>query len=373
VNQPVPDLILVGGGHAHVEVLRRLAERPIPGVRPILISPDTHTAYSGMLPGLVAGVYGWEQCHIDLRPLCRRAGIEFWATRVDALDADARTVWCAGGQTRAFDVLSLDVGSSPDVEAVPGAAEHSVPVRPVPVLLDAWRAVAVQCGRQGRAPVRIAVVGGGAAGVEIAMAMRQRCQHDRGGPHARMTIVADTLLPRHGALARRLVARALAARGVTLLLRRRVVRVVPGEVHCATGEIVPADFVVRATAASPAAWIAATGLATDDHGWVAVNNSLQSVSHPSVFAAGDVASILKHPRPKAGVFAVRHGPVLAENLRRSLGGESLLTYRPQRHALAMLSTGDGVAIASYAGVAWQGRWVWRWKDRIDRAFMRKYA
>lgn len=366
------DLVLVGGGHAHVEVLRRLAERPIPGVRPILISPDTHTPYSGMLPGLVAGVYAWEECHIDLRPLCRGAGAEFWTTRVEALDAGGRTVRCADGRTQAFDVLSLDVGSAPGVGAVPGAADHSVPVKPVPPLLDAWRAVADQCGRRGSGPVRIVVVGGGAAGAEVALAMRQRCQMDRAQPHPEIALLADRLLPGHGALARRLVSRALLARGVRLLLRRRVVRLAPGEIHCETGEVVPADFVVRATGASAAPWIAASGLSTDDRGWVAVNNSLQSVSHQSVFAAGDVAALLSRPLPKAGVFAVRQGPVLAENLRRSLGGEPLLAYRPQRHALAILSTGDGSAIASYAGLAWQGRRVWRWKDRIDRAFMRRY-
>lgn len=369
----VRDLVLVGGGHAHVEVLRRLAEDPIPGIRSLLISPEAHTPYSGMLPGLVAGLYDWADCHIDLRLLCRRAGVEFWATRVESLDAGARTLRCADGRSRGFDVLSVDVGAAPDLRTVPGAAAYAVPVKPVARLLEALSRAGDPGARRAGTRCRVAVVGGGAAGVEIALAMRRRYLHDAGRCPAEIVLVADHVLPGHGTLARRLVARALRARGVVLLRERRVVQVRPGEIHCSRGDVLPADLVVWATGASPAPWLAASGLALDDGGWIAVTAELRSVSHPSVFAAGDVASVLGHPRPKAGVFAVRQGPVLVENLRRCVGGQPLRAYRPQRHALAILSTGDGSAIASYAGLAWQGRWVWRWKDRIDRAFMRKYA
>ncbi len=366
-------IVLAGGGHAHVEVLRQFSERPLERARLVLISPDTHTAYSGMLPGFVAGYYGWDQCHLDLRVLCRHAGAEFRTTSVETLEAGERTVRCADGRTHTFDILSLDVGSTPDVRAVPGAAQHATPVKPVPPLLDAWRAAAERCGGRGTAPFRIVVVGGGAAGAEMAMAIRGRCHRDGALPHPEITLVADRWLPAHGTLAQALVSRALASRGVTLLTQRRVVGLIPGEVHCATGEVLPADFVVWATGASAAPRLGQSGLETDDHGWVVVDVALRSVSHSSVFASGDVAGMTGRPLPKAGVFAVRQGPVLAENLRRYLAGRPLRAYRPQRHALALLATGDGSAIACYAGLAWQGRWVWSWKNRIDRAFMRKYS
>jgi len=135
---------------------------------------------------------------------------------------------------------------------------------------------------------------------------------------------------------------------------------------------VPADLIVWATGAAAVPWVGQSGLACDDRGFAAVNDGLQSPSHPFVFAAGDVAAMTNRPVPKAGVFAVRQGPVLAANLRSYLAGEPLRPFRPQPRYLSLMSTGDGHAIASWAGLAWQGRWVWAWKDRIDRAFMRRY-
>ena len=364
--------ILAGGGHAHVEVPRRLAERPIEGVRLMLISPDTHTAYSGMLPGLIAGHYTWDDCHIDLRQWCRRADAEFVVTRVEGIEPAGRQVHCANGQTYAFDALSLDVGSTPDLRSVPGAAEHTVPVKPVSGLLQSWGTLVARCEARSTGRPRMAVVGGGAGGVEIALAMRHRCRLADLARQPEITLVTDGFLPTHGSWVRLLLERALVKHRVTLVRQGRVTHVMPGEIHCASGEPVPADLVVWATGASAPAWIGHSGLQCDDRGFVAVNDSLQSTSHPFVFAAGDVATMVSRPLPKAGVFAVRQGPLLAENLRRHLAGEPLLTYRPQRHFLSLISTGDRHAVASYAGLSWQGRWVWAWKDRIDRRFMRKY-
>ena len=365
-------LILAGGGHAHVEVLRRFGLTPIEGRRLILISPDTHTAYSGMLPGLVAGHYHWDQCHIDLRPLCDRAGAEFVVTRVDGIDPAGRQVRCANGQVLGFDALSLDVGSTPDLRSVPGAAEHAVPVKPVSAILQAWGTVAARCEERSSARPRIAVVGGGAGGVEIALAMRHHCRAADTQQEPEITLVTDSFLPTHSRWVRLLLERALVKHRVTLVRQGRVTRVLPGEIHCASGPAVQADLVVWATGASAPAWIRESGLHCDDRGFVAVNDDLQSTSHPSVFAAGDIATMVSRPLPKAGVFAVRQGPVLAENLRRFLAGDALRPYRPQRRFLSLISTGGRHAVASYGGFSWQGRWVWALKDRIDRRFMRKY-
>ena len=365
-------LVLAGGGHAHVEVLRRFGVTRAEGLRLILISPDTHTAYSGMLPGLVAGHYHWDQCHIDLRPLCDRAGAEFVVTRVDRIDPSARQVHCANGQAFAFDALSLDVGSTPDLRAVPGAVEHAVPVKPVSRLLEAWAGVAGRCGGRATDRPRIAVVGGGAGGVEIALAMRHHCHAADPALEPDIALVTDGFLPTHARWVRLLLTRAMAKHRVTIVGQGRVTRVTPGEIHCASGPPVAADLVVWATGASAPAWISESGLQCDDRGFVAVNDHLQSASHPSVFAAGDVATMVTRPLPKAGVFAVRQGPRLADNLHRFLAGDALRPYRPQRRFLSLISTGGRHAVASYAGLSWQGRWVWTWKDRIDKRFMRKY-
>lgn len=366
-------VVLAGGGHAHVEVLRRFGLTRAEGLRLMLISPDAHTAYSGMLPGLIAGHYTRDDCHIDLRRLCRRAGAEFVMTRLCGIDPDNRQVRCANGQAFAFDALSLDVGSTPDLSSVPGASEHAVPVKPVPAILDAWRSVAAKCEARSWARPRIAVVGGGAGGVELALAMRHRCQASDARQEPAISLVADGFLPTYARRVRLLMERALVAHRVTLVRRGRVTRVLPGKIACTSGEPVPADLVVWATGASAPAWIRPSGLKCDDRGFVAVNDHLQSPSHPSVFAAGDVATMVSGPLPKAGVFAVRQGPLLADNLGRFLAGDTLLPYRAQRRFLSLISTGGRHAVASYAGLSWQGRWVWAWKDRIDRRFIRRYS
>jgi len=369
----MPNLVLAGGGHAHIEVLRQFGVTPAAGCRLVLVSPDTHTAYSGMLPGLIAGHYEWEACHIDLRPLCARAGAAFVKTRVNGIDPDGRQVHCADGQVLAFDALSLDVGSTPDLTLVPGAVDHGVPVKPVAAILEAWGHIAARCDERPSPRLRIAVVGGGAGGVEIALAIRYRCRAPDDQQEPEIAVVTDGFLTTHTRRARLLLEEALVTHRVELVRRGLVTRVLPGEIRCATGEPVPADVVVWATGASAPAWIRQSGLQCDERGFVAVNDYLQSASHPSVFAAGDVATMVRRPLPKAGVFAVRQGPVLAGNLRRFLAGHALQPYRPQRHFLSLISTGGRHAVASYGGLAWQGRWVWAWKDRIDRRFMRKYG
>jgi len=233
-------LVLAGGGHAHVEILRRLAERPIEGVRLMLISPDTHTAYSGMLPGLIAGHCTWDDGHIDLRGLCDRAGVEFLVTRVEGIDPAGRQMHCANGQTCAFDALSLDVGSTPDLRSVPGAAEHTVPVKPISGLLQSWGTLVARCEARSTGRPRMAVVGGGAGGVEIALAMRHHCRLADLARQPEIALVTDGLLPTHARWVRLLLERALVEHRVTLVRQGRATHVMPGEIHCASGEPVPA-------------------------------------------------------------------------------------------------------------------------------------
>ena len=366
-----PTLILAGGGHAHVEVLRQFGLKRPEGIRIVLISPDSHTPYSGMIPGLIAGHYTWDDCHIDVRPLCDVAGAEFVSTRIVDIDPAARHVRCADGRSYRFDVLSLDVGSTPDLQAVPGAAEHAIPVKPVAAFLEAWQQLVAGITREG-APRRLAVVGGGAGGVEVALAMRYRLGGAESADAPQIALVTTDLMATHPRRVQALLERALIDHRVTLVRDCRVTQVTAGVVHGASGEHIPADLIVWVTGASAPAWIRQSGMHVDVRGFVAVNDHLQSTSHPFVFAAGDVATMTSGPLAKAGVFAVRQGPVLAGNLRRYLAPQPLRPFRPQRRFLSLMSTGGRHAVASWAGLGWQGRWVWRWKDRIDRTFMRTY-
>lgn len=365
-------LVLAGGGHAHVEVLRRLRLAPIEDVEVVLVSPHADTPYSGMLPGLVAGLYRRTEAYIALAPLARLPRARFVIGRVALFAPAASAVVLEDGERLEYDVLSLDIGSTPATAGVPGAREHTIGVKPVDAFLARFAALVGEV-RAG-AVRRIAVVGGGAAGIEVLLAMRQRLAAE-GAPAVEWRLVTDAaeLLPSHAAGVRKVFARVLAERGVAVHLDHRAERVLPGRVLCAAGREIAADAIVWAIGAGPPALLRDSGLALDGAGFVAVGETLQSSSHANVFAAGDVASIIGHPRPRSGVYAVRQGPPLAHNLRAALQGEALVRHVPQRHALAIISTGNRYAVATRGNWVLEGRWVWRWKDWVDRRFMARYA
>ncbi|MBL9129146.1 MAG: selenide, water dikinase SelD [Verrucomicrobiales bacterium] len=375
------NLVLLGGGHAHVAVLKRFGMSPMSEVRLTLVSPVSAAPYSGMLPGLLAGHYRPEDIHVELGPLCRFAGAEFVRAQAVGLDPVRRQVVLPDRPPLAFDTLSINIGSRPDLDDIPGARHHGTPAKPVDALLIAWLQLRNRLGKTGSPakPFRVVVVGGGAGSVELALALRHRTRTEAPADVARdpglefhLVTASDEPLPSHGASARRNIVHALTRQGVRIHADCRVVEALPEELVCANGRRFPYDALFWATHAQPPPWIAASGLATDADGFVSVLPTLQSVSHPSVFAAGDVASVVDHPRPKSGVYAVRQGPVLADNLRRWIRGESAEPYVPQSRALSLIATGDRHAIASYGPWSCSGRWVWRVKDWIDRRWIRQY-
>ncbi len=367
----VKDLVLVGGGHSHVAVLKRFGMRPMPGVRLTLVCRDVHTPYSGMLPGLIAGHYAFDDAHIDLERLCRFAGARFFVDEATGIELDARRVICRHRPPVPYDVLSLDIGSTPRAD-VPGAAEHATGVKPIDGFLARWERLRDRVLASGT-PLRIAVVGTGAGGVEILLAIQHRLGAlGAGGHEFHLFGEAPTVLPAHNDRVRDRFARVLAKRGVAVHLDARVVEVTETALRTEDGATHPADEVLWVTQAGAAPWLAASGLAVDAGGFVRVDAALRSVSHPEVFAAGDVAAVVPHPRPKSGVYAVRQGKPLARNLRRALVSKRPRPFRPQRRALALITTGDRYAVASRGGWSVAGRPVWWWKDWIDRRFMAKY-
>lgn len=362
-------LVLAGGGHAHVEVLRRLGLAKRTDLDVVLLSPRPLTPYSGMLPGVVAGHYTAEEACIDLAPLARFAGARFVRSRVTAIDAAAKIVHADDGDRYPYDVLSIDTGSVPPLNAIAGADASGVGVKPVERFLDAWSAVLSERPPTTRS---IAVVGAGAGGVELALAMRARLRTMQREIQVVLCGESPDLLPSHSSAARRHVRAAIASRGVHLQLGHRVTRADDGSLHFADGTSTDADWIVWATGAAAPPWLRTSGLALDPAGFLLVDASLRSVSHPDVHAAGDVATVRDHPHPKSGVYAVRQGPPLFANLLRALDGEAAQPWIPQARTLALLSTGDGEAIASWGPFAATGTWAWWWKDRIDRGFMARY-
>jgi selenide,water dikinase len=365
--------VLIGGGHSHVEVLRRFALQPEPELDVTLISPSPLAAYSGMLPGLVAGHYSMAEAHIDLSPLAQWAHARFIRDSAVGLDLYTKTLALADGDTEPFDLLSIDIGSTPDTTQVPGAREHAIAVRPVAAFLATWETLRLDAA-EGRVST-IAVVGGGAGGVELLLAMQHRLHAELGGAAPRLALITDQpqLLPEHAPAVRARAGQLLVAREVVLHLNSGAIAVEPGTVITTHHRRIAVDRIIWATSAGSQPWLATSGLACDPRGFVQIDNALRSTSHPFVFATGDCATQVAHPRPKSGVFAVRQGPPLAANLRHTLRNESLATYVPQRHALSLIATGGRHAIASRGRLAFEGDWVWRWKDRIDRAFVARYV
>ncbi len=365
-------LVLVGGGHAHLFVLEAFARAPLDGLEIELVSPVRLAPYSGMMPGVIAGHYRYEQGCVDLAPLARACGATWRETRAVALDPQRRLVFCEDGSDLAGDAISIDSGSTPGRFGVAGVDEHAHPVKPIERFVTGWESLFFRL-REGSAP-RIAVVGAGAAGCELIMAMHHRLD-TLNLRAARYTLISDapTILPGFPAGVRRRIRSCLDAKGIAVRTGSPAARIEPKRVVLADGGAVEADFVVWATGSSPPEWPRASGLACDARGFIRVDRHLQSTSHPGIFAAGDVAGMDGEPRPKSGVYAVRAGPPLAVNLRAALEGRPLAPYRPQHRALALIGTGGAHAVGLWGPLSWQGRWVWTWKDRIDRAFVARFT
>ena len=354
------DLVLLGAGHAHVEVLRRFAMRREPGVRLTLIGREPETPYTGMLPGLIRGDYTFRQVHIDLAPLAASAGARLILAEATAIDLVERRLTVTGRPDVPFDLLSIDIGGEP---AMPSGA--GLPVKPIGQFLA--RLSALEATLQPGA--RIAVVGAGAGGTELALALALRYRE-----RARIVLVCDSVEPLGSApaYARSTVRAALVDANVELACGVTAGAWTDGKLALSDGSFLEVATVLWATGVMGPAMLAAAGLDCDATGCVRVSATLRSVSHDFVFAAGDCATIEGNPRPKAGVWAVRAGAPLAQNLRRVARGQALRRWRPQTEALAIVGLGDGRALAWRNGVAVAGRAVWRWKDWIDRRWMRMY-
>ena len=379
VSVPIlKDIVLVGAGHAHVSVLRMFGMNPVPGVRLTLITRQVHTPYSGMLPGLIAGQYEFDDVHIDTGPLTIFAGARLYQSEVTGFDLAERKVLCNNRPPVPYDILSIDIGSTPSALDLPGVAEHAIPVKPIDRFEEKFEAVRQRILMSG-GRARVVTVGGGAAGVELTLALHHRLRRDMSaagfdpnGLSFEIVTAADSIVPVLPNRARSTLERIARERGIKIRTSAKVTAVDANRLRLSDGEQIDCNAIFWTTQAAGAPWLQSTGLTLDGKGFIAVDDSLQSVSHPGVFAAGDVASMTNYALPKSGVYAVRQGKYLAQNLRRLVAGKPLRQYRPQRTALYLISTGDRHAVGARSGISFAGAWAWRWKDRIDRKFMAKF-
>jgi selenide,water dikinase len=358
------DLILIGGGHAHALVLRKWGMAPLQGVRLTLINPGATAPYTGMLPGHIAGHYDRAELDIDLMRLCRFAGARLIDGRVCGIDPQDRALRLTDGREFTYDVASINVGITGDMPQIEGFAQFGTPAKPLGPFARKWADLL----ENAQGETHVAVIGGGIAGAELAMAMAHALRLRTGQAH--VTLIerepALTGLPPRAAAA---LTRGLQDRGITLVTGAQVHAVGKGTVTLAGGRKILAEFCVGAAGARPQDWIGHSQLPQAD-GFISVDEYLNVCGHGDLFAVGDCAHMAHAPRPKAGVFAVRAAPILFDNLRAALGTGRKRRFSPQRSYLKLVSLGGRSALGE-RGLHLQGRWLWQLKDHIDRRFMRR--
>jgi selenide,water dikinase len=368
-------LLLVGAGHAHLEILRRLILQPLPDVALTVVSLGSLHHYSGMVPGFLQGTYREDEIAVRVPDLVARAGGQFLAGRAVALKPESQVVHVQTGPEETvevpWDLVSFAVGSNTagvDAPEIAGEAQRIKPLERVAALQARLRELA-----KGGGIVPVVVVGGGAAGVEVALAVATALE-TQGAAH-RITIVegGETILAGYRSRFRKRAHTILHQRGIVALTGTRVTAVHPDWAETEDGTRIPSRLTVWLTGAVSWPLFRGSGLPLDDRGFLLTGDSLASVDDPRIFAAGDCGTLASHPEtPKAGVYAVREGPVLWQSLKAAVSGGEPPRYTPQMGFLSILNTGDGCALLDYKGVVSHSRWAWRLKDRVDRRFMERY-
>lgn len=331
--------------------------KPLLGVQVTLVNPSVKAPYTGMLPGFVAGHYDRDELDIDLVKLARRAGARLIVDRAIGLNTATKRVQLANRPDILYDTLSIDIGISSQIPDLSAHHSEIVPAKPLGRFADAWSRLLAGVRDRDTLP-KITVLGGGVAGVEMALAMAYRLRESE-APAVSISVLesdADALRELNASARRKLLAE-MASVNIDLQTESQASDIPPDT-----------EFIVSAAGATPHPWIAETGLALES-GYIQVNEHLRSLNTPDVFATGDCAHLSYSPRPKAGIFAVRQAPVLFHNLRAALSGQQLAKYTPQRSYLKLISLGRKSAVTDKWGIGLAGDWVWQWKDRVDQAFM----
>lgn len=377
----VKHLVLIGGGHSHLSVLRSLGMNPMPGLAITLISRDIVTPYSGSMPAYLTGQYSHDEMHIDLRPLAQFASARIIQAEVSNIDLQRKIICLDERPDIPFDILSLNIGSSPDASLIEGAEKYALPVKPIDEFLVRWESMRQQAAEclQAEKEFHLAIIGGGPASVELAFATNARLAKDLDKKPADLNglkislVTADSsLLSSHSKKVQGFTLAQLSARNTHVLTKSKVIEAKPDGLLIEGGEELSTDFVIFATGSAIPEWPFNVGLPRSKDGFIEIRPSLQTSSHDFVFATGDVATIINEERPKSGVYAVRQGKVLAENIRRYATGKKLKNYFPQRQALALLNLADGRAIASRGDLFFAGRSIWSLKHWIDSRFVEKF-
>ncbi|MBT2773465.1 FAD-dependent oxidoreductase [Halomonas sp. ISL-60] len=372
---PMQQLLLIGAGHAHALVLEAFAKKPEPNIAITVVSDNPLAAYSGSVPAWLAGECTLRETQIDVAALCQRANARLILSPASMISTQPRYVALANGECVNFDVASFNIGST---LTLPQQLGESLPkllaMRPLSSLHQRWLALQNEISHLPNGGTqRVMGVGGGAAGCETLMSVLAQLRQQRPDIEwqGHLLSAANELLPGAGHLPRWLIKRALSKAAITVHFEQRGKTLIEGGVATQNDKRLDADIVLWATGAVGHPWLADSPLPLDKHGFIRVENTLEVTGQPNIFAVGDCAGFTP-ALPNAGVYAVRMGPHLANNLRLVCRGEPLAPWHPPKRVLALIGTGDRRAIASRGGFGVSGKWVWEWKKRIDARFIARF-
>lgn len=355
-------LLLVGGGHAHLHCVAAYAKDPIKDWQVILISPSPFQYYSGMFSGYTEGVYTLDDIRIDLPALCEKSRIQFIEDTIHKIDAEAKKVIGKSGASYVYDVVSFDIGSQTDIPT--RALTYASSIKPNYRFADH-----LVRARSSAHPV---IVGGGASGVELAFSILSwRKQQQL--PLNVALFSSTPLLTVFGRVASMKIEAIALEKSLPFTTDVSVENIDQHYVTTSTGEQHPQTMVLWLTGPKSSHLFNQSNLPTDDNGFLLVNEKLQNTKHPEIFGAGDCVTIDQYPAlTKNGVYAVKQGAILWENLKKRLTKGELVRFTPQKRYISILSTGDGEAFLSYGNQLFHGKWPWKLKQFIDKKFMKKY-
>ncbi|MCE7913465.1 MAG: hypothetical protein DYH15_02040 [Nitrosomonas sp. PRO4] len=367
------DICLIGGGHSHIIAIKQLGmQPPSSNIRISLICNDQFILYSGMLPGLISGHYLPQDCYIDLQKLCNQAKITFIQDEVERIDLLSKQIYCNLHTRFSYDLMSINIGSQPMLLDIKGASRYGCPIKPLKQFLPNWLKW-LHAAQSTNEPKHIVIIGGGAASIEILLAIHYKLSHTN-LPHVNFSLICahPSILNSYNQRIKQYFDDYLNKLGINVITGKRVTAINQHKLVIDNDMTLDYDFVVWATNASAQPWVAKSGLKCDPSGFILVDQFLRSVSHTDVFAVGDCANFIHTPLVKNGVYAVRQGPILANNLIAASHNRSLLAFKPQKYFLSLLATGDRHAVASLGPLHAHGKWIWLWKNYIDRTFIEQF-
>jgi selenide,water dikinase len=365
------NILLIGGGHAHIQVLHQLSRLDPQKIRVTLVSDVKLAPYSGMIPSFLAGDYQSEELQFDLESICQRLGFEFLNKAVVKINANQNSAICADAQTLSFDICSINIGIRPQM--IPAIGQNSRDVfylKPISKLIEKWQSLATQFTKD-KAELDLTIIGGGAAAFEIAVACRRHFKTLK--TKIRIVTGKRPLLSDQNNRVQKLARESLELNSISCIEGQRVKTILDKKLLFEDGSELARQIIFVGVSAQAPEIFRNSNLKVNAGGFVQVNQFLQVLGHENLFAAGDCCEFTPRPLAKAGVFAVREGPILFENIKAKIMNQSqLIEYVPQKHWLSILVSGESKAILCYRNFAIRGRIAWLLKDYIDRRFMRRF-